>query len=76
METMNHFDPMLVYTLHGRIVVNPYIIITKLKQYFNKFFYLLHNSNGAYVEIFKNNYYIQKTELLSKDLGRYTMNLV
>ena len=62
MENIDHFDPYLVYKLDHRTVTSPSIIIEKIIEYFNKFFYLLKNSSGAYVEIYKNKYYIRKYE--------------
>ena len=54
-DNNDHFDPHLVYKLDNRIVDNPYIIEKKIIEYFNKFFYLLKSSSGAYVEIIKIN---------------------
>ena len=51
MENIDYFDPHLVYKLDNRVVDNPCIIEKKITEYFNKFFYLLKNSSGAYVEI-------------------------
>ena len=55
MENIDYFDIHLVYKLHYRVVDNPYIIEKKIIEYFNKFFYLLKSSSGAYVEIIKIN---------------------
>ena len=76
MDNNDHFDTHLVYKLDNRVVENPYIIEKKIIEYFNKFFYLLKNSSGAYVEIYKNKYYIRKYELMCKELGRFNIMLV
>ena len=73
MENIDYFEPHLVYKLDNRIVDNPYIIEKKIIEYFNKFFYLLKNSSGAYVEIYKNKYYIRKSELMCKEFIRFNM---
>ena len=76
MDNNDYFDPYLVYKLDNRVVENPYIIEKKIIEYFNKFFYLLKNSSGVYVEIYKNKYYIRKTELMYKEFIRFNMFLI
>ena len=76
MENIDYFDPYLVYKLNNRVVENPIIIEKKIIEYFNKFFYLLKNSSGVYVEIYKNKYYIRKPELMCKEFQGFMMLLL
>ena len=75
-KTSDHFDPYLVHKLDNRTVTSPSVIIEKIIKYFNKFFYLLKSSSGAYVEIYKNKYYIRKYELMGKEFARFKILLI